>query len=186
VHIKKEDIAMTINTQRLKRFLCSLLLCLAIEVPGSPVAAHEDNRHDRLALAADPRLTPGQIAPLLEGLGDYRVLDATTTSERAKRFFEQGLRLTYAFNHREALRAFKEAARLDPDCAMAYWGWALVLGPNLNLPMRPEVVGQAYEAIQRAVARKSNVSRKEQDYIDALATRYAGEPGADRRTLDTA
>jgi hypothetical protein len=62
--------------------------------------------------------------------------------------------LTYAFNHQEALRSFKEAVRHDPDCAMAYWGWALVLGPNLNLPMSAEVVPQAYEAVQMALARK--------------------------------
>ena len=177
---------MTNDKKSLNRFLRSLLLAFLIVAPGGPLAAHEDKRHDPLVLAQDPRLAPGQIAPLLEGLGDYRLLDVTTTSERAKRFFEQGLRLAYAFNHMEALRAFKEAARLDPDCAMAYWGWALVLGPNLNLPMRPDVVGQAYEAIQRAVARKGMVSQKEQDYIDALAVRYAGDSSADRRTLDKA
>jgi tetratricopeptide (TPR) repeat protein len=177
---------MTIDKRNLNRFLRSLLLALLIVAPGGPLAAHEDKRHDRLALAEDPRLAPGQIAPLLEALGDYHLLDVTTTSERARLFFEQGLRLMYAFNHMEALRAFKEAARLDPDFAMAYWGWALVLGPNLNLPMRPEVVGQAYEAIQRAVTRKGKVSGKEQDYIDALAVRYAGDPSADRRTLDKA
>ena len=177
---------MTNDKKSLNRFLRSLLLAFLIVAPGGPLAAHEDKRHDPLVLAQDPRLAPGQIAPLLEGLGDYRLLDVTTTSERAKRFFEQGLRLAYAFNHMEALRAFKEAARLDPDCAMAYWGWALVLGPNLNLPMRPDVVGQAYETIQRAVARKGRVSQKEQDYIDALAVRYAGDSTADRRTLDKA
>jgi tetratricopeptide (TPR) repeat protein len=185
VHIKKEGNAMTIDKQHLNRFLRSLLLVFLFVAPGGPLAAHEDKRHDGLALVADPRLAPGQIAPLLEGLGDYRLLGVTTTSERARLFFEQGLRLTYAFNHMEALRAFKEAARLDPDFAMAYWGWALVLGPNLNLPMRPEVVGQAYEAIQLAVARKGKISRKEQDYINALAARYANDPGADRRALDT-
>ena len=97
-----------------------------------------------------PRLAPGQIAPVLEGLGDHHH-KVTTSSERAQLFFDQGLKLTYGFNHQEALRAFKEAARLDPECAMAYWGWALVLGPNLNLPMATDVVPQAWEAIQTAV-----------------------------------
>jgi hypothetical protein len=71
---------------------------------------------------------------VLEGLGDHHH-KITTTSQHAQLFFDQGLKLTYGFNHKEALRSFKETARLDPDCAMAYWGWALVLGPNLNLPM---------------------------------------------------
>ena len=110
----------------------------------------------------------------------------TTSSERAQLFFDQGLKLTYGFNHQEALRAFKEAARLDPDCAMAYWGWALVLGPNLNLPMRPEVVQQAYDAIQMALERKDKASEAERMYIEALAKRYSDDPEADRGALDAA
>ena len=128
--------------------------------------------HDPRALEADPATAEEPIAPVLVGLGDER-LAITTGEPKAQQFFDQGLRLTYGFNHSEALRAFKEAARLDPDCAMAYWGWALVLGPNLNLPMQDQVVGQAYEAMQEAVSRKVTVSEKEQAMIDALATRYA-------------
>lgn len=152
---------------------------------AASVAAQHHNTHDPRALAEDPRLAPGQLAPVLEGLGDHHH-PVTTSSERAQLFFDQGLKLTYAFNHQEALRAFKEAARLDPDCAMAYWGWALVLGPNLNLPMRPEVVGQAHEAIQLAVERKDQVSDKERMMIEALAERYTDDPEADRAPLDAA
>ena len=94
--------------------------------------------HSPLALEADPSKADSPIAPLLEGLGDHH-FPVTTQIPQSQVFFDQGLRLTYAFNHSEALRAFKEAARLDPDNAMAYWGWALVLGPNLNLPMVPDV-----------------------------------------------
>ncbi len=148
-------------------------------------AAQHHNQHDPRALAEDPRLAPGQLAPVLEGLGDHHH-PVTTSSERAQLFFDQGLKLTYGFNHQEALRAFKEAARLDPDCAMAYWGWALVLGPNLNLPMRPEVVEQAHEAIQLALERKDRVSDKERLYVEALAKRYSNEPEADRGALDAA
>ncbi len=176
---------MSIHKQHRNHFLIPLLLAVLALAPGGPVEAHKENTHDSRALAEDPRLAPGQIAPLLEGLGDHHH-KVTTTSERAQLFFDQGLKLTFAFNHKEALRAFKEAARLDPDCAMAYWGWALVLGPNLNLPMRPEVVGQAYEAIRMAVARKDKVSQKERDYIDALARRYTNDPKADRGPLDKA
>jgi len=147
--------------------------------------AQHYNRHDERALKEDPRVAPGQIAPVLEGLGDHHQ-KVTTNSEQAQLFFDQGLKLTYGFNHKEALRSFKEAARIDPDCAMAYWGWALVLGPNLNLPMSPEVVSQAYEAIQMAMSRKDKVAHKERDYIDALAKRYSNDPQAEQAPFDVA
>ena len=107
--------------------------------------------HDPRAIAADPETAQGPIAPLLEGLGDHH-FEVTTDVPASQVYFDQGLRLTYGFNHSEALRAFKEAARLDPDNAMAYWGWALVLGPNLNLPMQPYVVEQAVTAAGMARA----------------------------------
>ena len=141
--------------------------------------------HDPRALEANPATAVAPIAPTLDGLGDYE-FDVSTDNERSQYFFNQGLRLTYGFNHSEALRSFKEAARLDPGNAMAYWGWALVLGPNLNLPMQPQVVGQAYKAIQEAQAHKDSVSERERAYIVALATRYSEDPEADRATLDAA
>jgi tetratricopeptide (TPR) repeat protein len=140
---------------------------------------------DRVALAADPSKAARPIAPLLEGLGDHHH-PVTTRSERAQLFFDQGLKLEYAFNHQEALRAFKEAARLDPDCAMAYWGWALVLGPNLNLPMKPEVAPQAFQAVQKAMALRHQATPRERALIEALATRYASDPKAERAPLDNA
>ncbi len=151
---------------------------------GTARAQHH-NEHDARALEEDPASAEGPIAPVLKGLGDHHH-PVTTRSERTQMFFDQGLRLTYGFNHQEALRAFKEAARLDPDCAMAYWGWALVLGPNLNLVMQPEVVPQAYEAIRRALSLKKNVTERERDYIEALAKRYTDDPKADRTRLDEA
>lgn len=149
------------------------------------VTAQHHNTHDERALQEDPRLAPGQIAPVLEGLGDHH-REVTTSSERAQLFFDQGLRLTYGFNHQEALRSFKEAARLDPDCAMAYWGWALVLGPNLNLPMATAVVPQAWKAIRTAVKLKGKGSERERDLIEALALRYTDDPQADRAPFDQA
>ena len=141
--------------------------------------------HDPRALAADPDKAEGPIAPKLDGLGDYH-FPVTTQSPDSQQFFDQGLKLTYAFNHSEALRAFKQAVMLDPGNAMAFWGWALVLGPNLNLPMVPEVAPQAYQAIQRAVALKEKVSERERAYIDALAERYTNNPTTDRVSLDRA
>lgn len=93
------------------------------------MVAQHHNQHDQRALRQDSWLAPGQIAPVLEGLGDIHHA-VTTSSERAELFLDQGRALTYGFNHQEALRPFKEAARLDPDRAMAHRGWALVLGPR--------------------------------------------------------
>jgi len=156
----------------------------ALGLTGLALAQHHDTP-DARALAADPRLAEGQIAPVLEGIGQnsFRV---TTSSARAQRFFDQGLSLAYAFNHAEALRAFKEAARLDPGCAMAYWGWAFVLGPNLNLPMSADVVPQAWEAIGLAQKHRGKAKAKEQALIDALAQRYSADPAAERAPLDAA
>ncbi len=167
------------------RLSVATVVVLATMLGASPTVAQHHNQHDERALAEDPRLAPGQLSPVLEGLGENH-FKVTTNSPRAQMFFDQGLKLTYGFNHQEALRSFKEAARLDPDCAMAYWGWALVLGPNLNLPMQADVVEQAYEAIQMAVARKDKVSAKERHLIEALAERYSNDPEADRAALDRA
>ncbi len=127
----------------------------------------------------------GRLAPLFEGMGDLHH-PITTKREMAQRFFNQGLTLSYAFNHKEAERAFREAARLDPDCAMAYWGMALVLGPNINAPMDNSEVSNAYTAIQKALTRASAASAKEQAYVKALSKRYAENPPADRMPLDLA
>ena len=160
----------------------TLILIIILCLMAPPVTARI---HDPLALEADPSKAETPIAPVLEGLGDHH-FPITTRAPKSQVFFDQGLRLTYAFNHSEALRAFKEAARLDPDNAMAYWGWSLVLGPNLNLPMVPDVVPQAYSAIQQAMARKDGVSDRERAYIEALSKRYSNDPAADRAALDQA
>jgi tetratricopeptide (TPR) repeat protein len=108
----------------------------------------------------------------------------TTSVPRAQRFFDQGMRLLYAFNHAEAIRAFREAARLDPAMAMAYWGQALALGPNLNAPMTKENGRQAFAAIRRAQERMRGSSAREQALIEALATRYAADGAGERPALD--
>ena len=97
----------------------------------------------------------------------------------------QGLNLTYGFNHAEASRAFAEAARLDPNLAMAYWGQALVLGPNINAPMGPEAEPTALELLQKAIALKGKATARERAYIDALSARYTGK-AADRAAADRA
>lgn len=123
--------------------------------------------------------------PLWAGLGSvtYRI---TTSNEEAQKFFDQGLRLAYAFNHDEARRAFRKAQRLDPECAMCFWGEALVLGPNINLPMPEDAVPLAFAAIQKAQMLAPRASPHEQALIAALSTRYVQDPKADRMPLDVA
>ena len=125
------------------------------------------------------------VAPELTGLGTLRVPVATLVP-RAQRFFDQGMRLLYAFNHTEAIRAFREAARLDPGLAMAYWGQALALGPNLNAPMTLDNGRLAYAAIQQAMEKRSRLSSRERALIKALATRYAPDGAGDRAALNRA
>ena len=165
------------------RYLFFLLIAGAtagILSAGLSASAVTDSKDDLQSTAV-----PGQIAPRLQNLGDHK-FPVTTSSARAQLFFNQGMMLTYGFNHAEATRSFREVARLDPNCAMAYWGMALVLGPNINMAMAPEAEPQAYELIQKAVALKKYASDKERAYIDALAVRYSGEKNPDRNALDRA
>jgi tetratricopeptide (TPR) repeat protein len=118
-------------------------------------------------------------------LGSY-IFPVTTTSQDAQRFINQGLLLAYGFNHAEAARSFGEAARLDPACAMAYWGMALVGGPNINMDMSADAEPQAYKLVQKAMALKKGVSEREQAYIEALSQRYSGDAHADRGALNRA
>jgi tetratricopeptide (TPR) repeat protein len=122
-------------------------------------------------------------ARILPGLGDLHY-PVTTASIKAQEFFEQGLRLIYAFNHWEAIQSFREAARLDPDCAMAYWGLALAYGPNLNDVNPKDRERIAFESIQKAIARKDKVSVVEKDFIDAMAARYNGKAYDNRDSLN--
>ena len=124
------------------------------------------------------------IAPRLQNLGVH-TFPVTTKNSRAQLFMNQGLNLTYAFNHAEAGRAFAEAARLDANAAMAYWGQALVLGPNINAPMNPEDEPKALELVKKAVALKAHASPRERAYIDALVPRYTGK-AEDRKAADRA
>jgi tetratricopeptide (TPR) repeat protein len=126
----------------------------------------------------------GSLAPRLQNLGKH-VFPVTTKSAQAQLFVNQGLNLAYGFNHAESGRAFREAVRLDPDCAMAYWGQALVLGPNINAPMAEKDEPRAHQLVQQAAALKSKASPREQAYIDALAKRYTGNAG-DRTANDKA
>lgn len=134
-----------------------------------------------VAAPADEKL-PG---PLFEGLGDLHH-PVTTESKQAQRYFDQGLRLVFGFNHKEAIRSFRSAAHLDPSCAMAHWGVAYAYGPHVNKPMDSNDTASAWSALQPAVANKSKVPAKEQAYITALEKRYQPAHKDDRLALDKA
>ena len=123
--------------------------------------------------------------PLYDNLGkhEYRI---TTRSALAQRYFNQGMRLYYAFNHQEAIRAFEEGGRLDPTSPMMPWGIALALGPNINVPMDADAGRAAYAAIQQAIKLEGNASPRERALIRALAKRYVANPPEERATLDKA
>jgi tetratricopeptide (TPR) repeat protein len=140
-----------------------------------------------LALASQPTGTPTDTVPLYDNLGDHH-REITTTVSAAQEYFDQGLRLYYAFNHPEAIRAFRAAQRLDSLCAICHWGEALAWGPNINLSMDSASGVAAHGSLQRALALRSHASGVERMLIDALASRYAPpERAADpRAALDSA
>ena len=123
--------------------------------------------------------------PLQEKLGDH-TYPISTVNPLTQRYFDQGLILSYGFNHAEAERSFREAARHDPKCPMCYWGAALVLGPNINAPMNDSAVPRAYAAVQKALTLAERGTKKEKALIAALGTRYTKEVVNDRGPRDEA
>lgn len=124
------------------------------------------------------------IAPLLDGLDavDYPI---TTKDTLVQRYFNQGMTLAYGFNHAEAARSFYYATKLDPECAMAFFGYAYVLGPNYNAGMEDDNYERAYDAIQTAIKLSDNGTEKEKEFIQAMALRYSATPPDDRAELDS-
>jgi tetratricopeptide (TPR) repeat protein len=145
-----------------------ILAASATAFAQTPVHKHYEESKE-----AEKPAPTGELAPRLQNLGVH-TFPVTTKSKKAQLFVNQGVNLAYGFNHAEAGRAFREAARLDPNCAMCYWGQAVVLGPNINVPMTPDDEPKAYELARKAVAMKARATPRERAYIDALAKRYTG------------
>lgn len=180
------------STPRAAAFAAALLS--GISLFAFNATAHDDQRRTELfkpgvGFAADAPMAPtansAERPPLYSGLGEG-TYPVTTDVAEAQAYFDQGLKLAWAFNHTEARRAFAEAQRLDPDCAMAYWGEAFVLGQNINDGMRPEAIAPAFAAITRAIELAPAATEKEQALIAALARRYSADPEADRDALNLA
>jgi len=164
---------MTQRAIRAGRILSRSLLCAAVWVGCDPAQIH-----------AAPLSDTRQPVSLYDNLGTLHHA-ITTNSDHAQQYFNQGLRLVYAFNHEEAIHAFDEAARLDPTAAMAHWGIALALGPNINAAMGKPQERRALEAMNKARARSAHVSETERRYIDALSKRYESKKKS-RAVLDKA
>ena len=148
----------------MNRLVCALVV---FSVCVAAVAQHEMH-------------TGSKPATLMSGLGDLHH-PVSTSNPQAQQFFDQGLRLIYAFNHDEAGHSFKRAAELDPKLAMAYWGIAEAVGPNYNDPASDDRFKAAHDAIQKALDLSGNGSAIEKAYIEAMAKRFPGDPKADRR-----
>ena len=162
----------------MRNALGALVLLLPFVAACASKGVHEEHQ-------APPSVSAGRQAPLFNDLGDHHHAISTKSPE-AQRYFDQGLILAWGFNHAEAARAFREAARLDPTCAMCWWGASLVLGPNINAAMEDGAVPEAWDALQKALALAPNATESERAYIAALSKRYAATPVKDRKPLDVA
>lgn len=159
------------SEQQLPMFLLLIKVVFAVYILSGCQPLHVDSSSEKL--------------PLAEGLGKHHY-PVTTSQPLTQRYFDQGLIQAYGFNHAEAARSFREAYRIDPNCALCYWGEALVLGPNINMPMDPSVVPQAYELVQKSITLADSSSDKEQALINALSKRYSKKAVEDRSSLDVA
>ena len=131
------------------------------------------------AVAQDHSMhTQARPVTIVSGLSDLHH-PVSTRNPEAQKFFDQGLRFIYAFNHEEAARSFQHAAELDPKLGMAYWGVAEAVGPNYNDPADPDRYKRAHEAVQKAVDLSSGASSSEQAYIQAMAKRFPADPNSD-------
>lgn len=168
-----------------------LLSLLAAVFSLAACSREEATSGPQSAVSPNTDLASRAGAPLFEGMGKHHHV-ITTSDPDAQRYFDQGLIIDFAFNHAESARSFRAAQKLDPGCAMCYWGEALALGPNINVTSNGKVVMSdderttAFAAIQKAVALKANASEAERDYIDAMAVRYNGDPSTERDSLDLA
>jgi tetratricopeptide (TPR) repeat protein len=169
----------------------TLMLALALFFSACVQKVEKSNTTTTVATCYSPKTndeswySSGKKAPLFEGLEGLN-FKISTNKKEAQEYFNQGLMLSYGFNHAEAARSFYEATRIDSTCAMAFWGYALVLGPNYNGGMEEGNFRRAYEASRRAASLSQNCTPKEKALINALSSRYTDTPPPDRSPLDLA
>ncbi|HEY2968384.1 MAG TPA: hypothetical protein VGK75_08440 [Casimicrobiaceae bacterium] len=160
----------------MKKIACMYFPCLALLA----LFAAQAWAHD-----AAPGVAPISTVALDPGLGSLHH-PVSTRDRQAQAYFDQGLKLVFAFNHEAAIQSFAHAAELDPNLAMAHWGIALSLGPNINRPMDAKAHKAAYEALQKALTLQPKASPAERAYIDALSKRYSANAEADVEPLQLA
>lgn len=174
---KRTDVTPTSTerSSRMRFILTSAAMLVLANVPGR-----------LLAEPAKPGSQPTPKVTLYKGLGEHTRPVATSNPE-ARKFFDQGLNFMYAFNHDEAVRAFRQAAELDPECAMAHWGISLSLGKNYNYPLfPPEKAKAAWKALASARAKAKADSEANRALVEALAARYADPLPKETRPLEEA
>ena len=168
----------------LKRAVSLLLVVCATCGHAEPTVTNDQLNKPAIA-TSESAIIDESKAPVLDGMGTFH-WKITTSNPLAQRMFDQGMVLAYAFNHAEAARAFRYGARLDPNCAMCWWGAALVAGPNINAKMEESDAPKAWEALSNAQATAAKVSNEERRYIQSIASRYAKDNPSDRAPLDEA
>ncbi len=161
------------------------LPCIAASLALSAAAASAPAQQRELRPGQPTTTQAAAATPVYDNLGTLHHA-ITTRSPVAQKYFDQGLRLTYGFNHDEAIKSFREGLKHDSTCAMCYWGIAYALGPNINLPMDTAAARPAYDAARLALKYSSSTTPRERAYIEALARRYTSDPSAGRAPLDSA
>ena len=162
-------ISLCVGDPEMKSIACAFMF-----VFSTTISAQQSDSQMKM-----PEPKPVEI---YSGLGSWHHATSTKNPE-AQKFFDQGLRMTYGFNHEEAVRSFKRAAELDPNMAMAWWGVAYALGPNINLDVDPDREKSAYDATQKALELSKPATANERDYIAALSKRYSNDSKADLKKL---
>jgi tetratricopeptide (TPR) repeat protein len=170
------------------RVVLGLLGWLVLAGPwaGRGLLGRGEGQETRVAGPAEEGGAVSRKEPFFEGLGPYN-RSVTTSSEECQRYFNQGLNFLFAFNHDAAQRSFQQAAEIDPNCAMAWWGVAFSQGPHINRPLvDAEQARIAWEALGKARAESAQASPLERAWIEALAKRCAPVPPENREPLDRA
>ncbi|MEO7673590.1 MAG: hypothetical protein ABIU09_05880 [Pyrinomonadaceae bacterium] len=148
-----------------------LTIALILTVPGILLGQH-----------GHPDGDTNKPASVMPGMGEVHHPVSTQNAE-AQQFFNQGLAFIYGFNHEEAVRSFKQAAKLEPKLMMAYWGIALALGSNYNLQADAPQLGEAFSNLQKALELAPSAAQHERRYVEALSKRYSSDPNADKQKL---